>query len=138
MSARRLLPSESRKRAKNPARSSSASRGPSSSPSNSDQLRATADPTDTPRRASGDAARDRRPFLLGQPARDDLRDAVGAHRHAVEEIGRLDRLLLVSDHDELSPLGVAPEQLDEATDVRVVERGLDLVEQVDGTRPREK
>ena len=69
-----------------------------------------------------------------KPARDDLRDAVGAHRDAVEHVGRLHRPLLVRDHDELRAVGVAPKQLDEAADVRVVERGLDLVEEVERAR----
>ena len=38
------------------------------------------------------------------------------------------------DDDELSPLRELPEQLDEAADVRVVEGGLDLIQEVEGTR----
>ena len=34
--------------------------------------------------------------------------------------------------------GVAAQQLDEAADVRVVERGLDLVQEVERVRPREE
>ena len=40
--------------------------------------------------------------------------------------------------DELRAVGVAAEERDEAADVRVVERGLDLVEQVERARPREE
>ena len=40
--------------------------------------------------------------------------------------------------DELRAVGVAAEQLDEAADVRVVERSLDLVEEVERARPREE
>ena len=40
--------------------------------------------------------------------------------------------------DELRTVGEAPEELDEAPDVRVVEGRLDLVEQVEGARPREE
>ena len=42
------------------------------------------------------------------------------------------------DDDELRAVGVAAEELDEAADVRVVERGLDLVEEVERARPREE
>src|SRR3982750_1394917 len=38
------------------------------------------------------------------------------------------------DDDELRAVGVAAQELDEAADVRVVERGLDLVEQVERAR----
>ena len=44
-----------------------------------------------------------------QAPRDDLRDPVGAHRHAVEDVRGLHRLLLVRDDDELRPLRVAAE-----------------------------
>jgi hypothetical protein len=44
----------------------------------------------------------------------------------------------VRDDDELRAIGVAAQQFDEATDVRVVERSLDLVEEVEGTRPGEE
>ena len=50
--------------------------------------------------------------------RHDLRDAVGAHRHAVQDVGGLHRLLLVRDDDELRLLGVAAQERDEAADVR--------------------
>ena len=42
------------------------------------------------------------------------------------------------DDDELCAIGVAPEQIDEPRDVRVVERSLDLVEQLERARLREK
>ena len=42
------------------------------------------------------------------------------------------------DHDELGAVGVAPQELDEAADVGVVERGLDLVEEVERARLREE
>src|SRR6185437_16635257 len=48
------------------------------------------------------------------------------------------RALLVRDHDELGAVRVAAQQLDEAADVRVVERRLDLVQEVEGARPREE
>ena len=73
-----------------------------------------------------------------QPARDHLRDAVAAHRDAVQPVGGLHRALLVGDHDELRAVGVAAQQRQEAVDVEVVERGLDLVEDVERARPREE
>src|SRR2546430_4842521 len=76
--------------------------------------------------------------LARQPLRDDLRNAVAAHRHAVERVSRLHRLLLVRDDDELRGLGVAAQQLDEPADVRVVERGLDLVQEIERARAREE
>ena len=42
------------------------------------------------------------------------------------------------DDDELRPVGEAAQELDEAPDVRVVERGLDLVQEVEGARPGEE
>ena len=42
------------------------------------------------------------------------------------------------DHDELGAVGVAAQELDEAADVGVVERGLDLVEEVERARLREE
>ena len=50
---------------------------------------------------------DRDGFLARQAARDDLRDAVAAHRDAVEDVRRLHRPLLVRDHDELGAVGIA-------------------------------
>ena len=77
-------------------------------------------------------------LVLREPPGDDLRHAVRAHRHAVEDIRGLHRPLLVRDDDELRAIRVAAQELDEARDVRVVERGLDLVEEVEGARPREE
>ena len=73
-----------------------------------------------------------------QAPRDDLRDTVAAHCHAVEDIGGLHRLLLVGDDDELGPVGVAAQELDEAADVGVVQRRLDLIEEVERARPGEE
>jgi hypothetical protein len=44
----------------------------------------------------------------------------------------------VRDDDELRPIGIAAEELDETRDVGIVERGLDLVEEVERARPREE
>src|SRR6266540_4346474 len=80
----------------------------------------------------------RRSVLARQAPRDDLRDAVLGRRDAVEHVRCLHRPLLVRDDDELRAVRIAAEQLDEAADVRVVERGLHLVEQVEGARPCEE
>src|SRR5438094_7061497 len=77
-------------------------------------------------------------FFAREAARDDLRDAVAAHRDAVQDVGGFHRSLLVRDHDELSSVRVPAQQRDEAADVRVVERGLDLVEQIERTGPSEE
>ena len=70
----------------------------------------------------------------GQLARDDLGDAVAAHADAVEDVGGVHGPLLVGDDDELGALGEAADQAQEAVDVDVVERRLDLVEDVEGAR----
>jgi hypothetical protein len=44
----------------------------------------------------------------------------------------------VGDHHELRALGVPAQELHEAADVGVVQRRLDLVEEVERTGPREK
>src|SRR5437773_5593352 len=121
VNARRLFESESRKREKRPLRSASGSGCAFSSPSSSAQLRGNRDG-----------------LLAGQAPGNDLRDPVGAHGHPVQDIRGLHRPLLVRDDDELRAIGVAAQQLDEAADVRVVERRLDLVEQIERARPREE
>src|SRR5215207_1932436 len=73
-----------------------------------------------------------------QAARDHLRDAVAGHRDAVEAVGGLHRALLVRDDDELRAVGEAAQQRQEAVDVEVVERRLDLVENVERARPGEE
>src|SRR3954452_24025216 len=73
-----------------------------------------------------------------EAARDDLRHAVVAHRHAVERVGGVHRALLMGDDDELRALRVAAQEREEAVDVEVVERGLDLIEDVERTRPRQE
>ncbi len=73
-----------------------------------------------------------------QAAREHLGDAVAAHRDAVEPVGGLHRALLVGDHDELRAIGVAAQQRQEAIEVEVVERRLDLVEDVEGAGPRKE
>ena len=74
-------------------------------------------------------------LLLLQLARDHPRDAVAAHAHPVEAVGGVHRALLVGDHDELGAVAVAADELEEAVDVEVVQRGLDLVQDVERARP---
>src|SRR5436853_4527862 len=74
----------------------------------------------------------------GQAAGDHLRDAVAAHAHAVQAVGGVHRPALVGHDDELGSVAVAAQQLQEAVDVGVVERGLDLVEDVERARAREE
>src|ERR687895_2077474 len=69
-----------------------------------------------------------------EAAGDHAGDAVAAHAHPVEGVGGVHRPLLVRDDDELGPVRVAPDELEEAVDVDVVERGLDLVQDVEGAR----
>ena len=73
-----------------------------------------------------------------QAPRDDLGHAVAAHRDPVEDVGGVHRPFLVGDDDELGAVGEAPDQLQEAVDVGVVEGGLDLVEDVEGAGPGEE
>src|SRR5262249_31786959 len=66
--------------------------------------------------------------------RDQLRHAGLLHRHPVEAVGDLHRLAVVGDENELGVLLHALEHLDEAADVGVVERRVDLVEQAERAR----
>ena len=86
------------------------------------------------------SGRVKRPRLvpLRQPAGDDLGHAVAGHRHAVERVGGLHRALLVRDHDELRAVRGTAQEREEAVDVEVVERRLDLVEDVERARPGEE
>src|SRR6266513_4433477 len=112
-----------------PSTASSASTGAASSGNAPSPRRAETASSASPRR------RERLPMAapsLGgfafarKPAGDDLRDAVVAHRDAVERVGGVHSALLVRDDDELRALGIAAQQRQEAVDVDVVERGLDL------------
>ncbi len=73
-----------------------------------------------------------------QAAGDDFGHAVAAHGDAVEDVGGVHRPFLVGDDDELGAVGEAADQLQEAVDVGVVERSLDLVEDVEGAGPGEE
>ena len=63
---------------------------------------------------------------MREPPRDDLRDPVLAHRHAVEHVGRLHRPLLVGDDDELGVPGVPPQQ-SKRYGLRIIEPILDVM-----------
>src|SRR4051794_16475468 len=76
--------------------------------------------------------------LARELARDDLGDTVVTHRDAVQGVGGLHRALLMGHDDELGAVGVPAQEIEEAGDVEVVERGLDLVEDVEGARPGEE
>ena len=71
-------------------------------------------------------------------ARDHLGDPARAHRDPVEHVGRVHGALLVGDDHELGTVREPPDELQEAVDVGVVERRLDLVEDVEGRRPGEE
>src|SRR5829696_3014012 len=74
----------------------------------------------------------------GELSRHHAGDSVTAHAYAVQRVGGIHRALLVRDDDELRAVRVALYELEEAVDVDVVERGLDLVEDVERTRPGEE
>ena len=61
--------------------------------------------------------------------------AAGLHRDAVEDVGGLHRALLVAHDEELRLLAELVHEVEEAVEVHVVERGLDLVHHVEGRRP---
>src|SRR5690606_1829025 len=67
---------------------------------------------------------------------DDGGDAVLPHRHAVQGVGDLHRALLVRDHQQLRALAELLEHREQPPQVRVVERGLHLVEDVERARSR--
>src|SRR5262245_22312889 len=76
--------------------------------------------------------------LSGQAAGDDPCGPVVAHRYPVEDVGGVHRAFLVGDDHELGAVGEPPDELQEAVDVGVVKRRLDLVEDVEGAGPGEE
>ena len=68
--------------------------------------------------------------LAHDPAR-----ATRRHRDAVEAVAGLHRALLVRHDQQLRLVAELVHEIEEAVQVHVVERGLDLVEQVEGRRP---
>src|SRR5690349_16797338 len=81
-----------------------------------------------PGRSAGDA--------LGDALADHGRHAVLSHRHAVEGVRDLHRALLMGDHDELARGAQLLEDPEQTPQVGVVQRGLHLVQDVEGARPR--
>ena len=71
---------------------------------------------------------------FAEPLADHRRDAVAAHRDAVEGVADLHGPLLVGDHQELRVLAELLVDLQQAAQVGVVERRLDLVEDVERRR----
>ena len=71
---------------------------------------------------------------VAEAQREHLRDAVEVHRDAVDVVRDLHRPPVVRHHDELRLLRECLERLREAADVRLVERGIDFVEDAEGRR----
>src|SRR5262249_58767266 len=67
--------------------------------------------------------------------RDEGGEAGLLHGDAVEDVSRFHGLTVVSDDQELGLAGQFPENTEKTMDVRVVERGVDLVQHAEGTRP---
>src|SRR6478735_6423747 len=68
---------------------------------------------------------------LAEPLADHRRDAVAAHGHAVERVADLHGPLLVGDDQQLGVLTQLLVDLQQPAQVGVVQRGLDLVEDVE-------
>ena len=66
--------------------------------------------------------------------RDNLTGAIGLHTDAVERLRRLDGAAVVGDEDELRLVAQFGQQVAEASDVGLVQRGVDLVEHAEGGR----
>src|SRR5262245_51308913 len=74
---------------------------------------------------------DRLVLTVPQPLADDGGDSVIAHGGAIEGVRDLHGPLLVRDDDELTRLAEFLQDREQAPEVDVVERGLDLVEYVE-------
>ncbi len=66
--------------------------------------------------------------VRGEAHADGFRNTELFHRHAIHYVGAGHGALRVGDDDELRVVDEAVEHLDEAVDVRLVERGVELVE----------
>src|SRR5438094_9710800 len=66
---------------------------------------------------------------LTHPHGDDFRNPRLRHRDAVEDFGGLHRLLVVSDEDELGKSAHFVDHLVETIDIRVIQRGVHLIEE---------
>ena len=73
-----------------------------------------------------------RPFEVD---RHHLGDTLQFHRDAEERVGELHAALVVGDHDDLRLLPDVLQQVVEPEDVGFVERGVDLVQQAERSRP---
>ena len=81
-----------------------------------------------------DAARPRQTMAVLDPFGDDLRRAAGLHGDAEQAVAGLHRALLVADDEQLRSLAELGDEAEEAVQVDVVERGLDLVHHVERRR----
>src|SRR2546428_384229 len=68
---------------------------------------------------------------------DQFRNARFLHCDPVQSVGDLHRPPVVRDEDELRPVEHAAQHLDEPSDVRIVERRVDFVEQAERARSEE-
>ena len=66
---------------------------------------------------------------------NEFAHALALHRDAVQNVGDFDGALVVGDHDELRPAGHFANEVVEASDIGVVERRIDLVEQEEWRGP---
>lgn len=76
--------------------------------------------------------------VLVQADGDQFGDAGLFHGDAVETVGEFHGALVVRDENELRVLGHLANQIVEAIDVRVVEWGIDFVEQTERAGPNEE
>ena len=74
-------------------------------------------------------------LVVLESLRHDLRRAVLVQRDAVDHAGDLHRALLVRHDQQLRLVAELVHEVEEAMQVHVVERGLDLVHQVEGRGP---
>ena len=87
------------------------------------------------RRARARPGRVRERLRLVEPETDHAADRIVADSDAVERVGRFDGPAVVGDHDELGLVREASQRVREPADVRLVERGVDLVEHAERHGP---
>ena len=73
-------------------------------------------------------------FGFAQTLRNYFSDAIAAHSHAVKGVGYLHGALLVGDDDELRARAQVLEDLQQAAEVGIVKRCLNLVHDVERRR----
>src|SRR5450631_4569686 len=71
---------------------------------------------------------------VGDPLAHDPGRPAGWHRDPVQHVTGFHRALLVRDDDELRLVAELVDEVEEAVQVDVVERGFDLVEEIEGRR----